>query len=346
MSKYTLQDSFIEFCKKNKFEVNDKQVETVKLLDSFLYPKKKLLDLFSHSKENLCFYLHGNVGVGKTMLLNFAYDQVKCKKLRLHYNQFMINFHDFRHNKKNSASITSFVQNLKKNYELIYLDEFQITNIVDAMILGKLFENIFLQNIKIIITTNVKLCDLYKNGLQREQFLPFISVIEKNSIQKELLLNDDYRLVNKGTKPQRVFYPLNDQNLFKINQIFRKLTRDKSNEKKNITTKGRDFLINNFFDGIVRFKFNEICDKNIGAEDYINIANVCNHIFVEEIPFFNDDNSNQQLRFITLIDIFYEKKIILTLSLVDQINNLGSSIKHHEAFKRTTSRLFEMTKAK
>ena len=229
---------------------------------------------------------------------------------------------------------------------MIYLDEFQITNIVDAMILGKLFENIFLQNIKIIITTNVKLYDLYKNGLQREQFLPFISVIEKNSIQKELLLIDDYRLQNKGAKPQRVFHPLNDQNLFKINQIFRKLTRNKSNEKKNITTKGRDFLINNFFDGIVRFKFNEICDKNIGAEDYINIANVCNHIFIEEIPFFNDDNSNQQLRFITLIDIFYEKKIILTLSLVDQINNLGSSIKHYEAFKRTTSRLFEMTKVK
>ena len=114
MSKYTLQDSFIEFCKKNKFEVNDKQVETIKLLDSFLNPKKKLFDLFSPSKENLCFYLHGNVGVGKTMLLNFAYDQVKLKKLRLHYNQFMINFHDFRHNKKNSASITSFVQNLKK----------------------------------------------------------------------------------------------------------------------------------------------------------------------------------------------------------------------------------------
>ena len=346
MSKYTLQDSFIEFCKKNKFEVNDKQVETIKLLDSFLNPKKKLFDLFSLSKENLCFYLHGNVGVGKTMLLNFAYDQIKAKKLRLHFNQFMINVHDFRHKNKNNTSIKSFVKNLKKNYKLIYLDEFQITNIVDAMILGKLFENIFLQNIKIIITTNIKLYDLYKNGLQREQFLPFISTIEKNSIQKELLLNDDYRLVNKGTKPQRVFYPLNDQNLFKINQIFRKLTRDKNNEKKIITTKGRDFLINNFFDGVVRFKFNEICDKNFGAEDYINIANVCNHIFIEEIPFFNDDNSNQQLRFITLIDIFYEKKIILTLSLVNQINNLGSSTKHLEVFKRTTSRLFEMTKVK
>mgnify|MGYP006136480365 FL=1 len=117
-------------------------------------------------------------------------------------------------------------------------------------------------------------------------------------------------------------------------------------KKKIITTKGRDFLINNFFDGVVRFKFNEICDKNFGAEDYINIANVCNHIFIEEIPFFNDDNSNQQLRFITLIDIFYEKKIILTLSLVNQINNLGSSTKHLEVFKRTTSRLFEMTKVK
>ena len=277
------------------------------------------------------------------MLLNFAYDQLKIKKLRLHFNQFMINFYDFRHNEKKDNSITGFVKKLKNNYELIYLDEFQITNIVDAMILGKLFEIIFLENIRIIITTNVELKDLYKNGLQREQFLPFISIIEKNSMQKELLLSDDYRQLNK-VKSERIFYPLDVKNLFKINQSFRQLTHSKKNKKKIVTTKGRDFIIYKFFDGVARFKFNEICDKNIGAEDYINIANVCIHIFIEEIPFFNDDNSNQQLRFITLIDIFYEKKITLSLSAADRINKLGSSTKHLEAYKRTISRLFEMTK--
>ena len=276
------------------------------------------------------------------MLLNFVYDQIKTKKLRLHFNEFMINFHNFRHKQKDDNSIKSFVKNLKNNYEIIYLDELQVTNVVDAMILGKLFEVIFSENIKIIITTNIILDNLYKDGLQREQFLPFISIIKKNSIQKELLLGDDYRLLEKNNT-KRIFYPLNERNTFKINQIFHELTRDQKNEEKIITTKGRNFKINNYFNGIVRFKFNALCDVNIGAEDYINIASYCKHVFIEEVPNFNENNSNQQLRFITLIDIFYEKKIILTLSLQKSLMHLSSSKKHFEVFKRTISRLNEMT---
>ena len=343
MSKFNLQDSFIEFCNKNSFEKNNQQIEVINSLDKVLNPKKTFFKNLLKNKDKLCFYLYGKVGVGKTMILNFIYDQLKIKKKRLHFNEFMISFHDFRYEKEDDNSILSFVKNLKRKYELIYLDEFQVTNIVDAMILGKLFEVIFSENIKIIITTNTKLSELYKDGLQRDQFLPFISIIKDNSVQKELLLKDDYRLKNL-TKEQRIFYPLNESTLFKINQNFREFTRDKKKEKKKITTKGRDFIINNFYDGVFRIKFNELCDKNLGSEDYINIANTTDHIFIEEIPIFNENNSNQQLRFITLVDILYEKKISLTLSLANNLNSLGSSKKHFEIFKRTLSRLFEMTK--
>ena len=343
MLKKGLQDSFKEFCKKNSFENNNQQIEIVNLLDKFINPKKTFLSNFFKSKDKLCFYLYGNVGVGKTMILNFFYDQLKINKLRLHFNEFMINFHDFRHDKEDDNSIRSFVKDLKKQYEIIYLDEFQVTNIVDAMILGKLFEIIFSEKIKIIITTNTKLRDLYKDGLQREQFLPFISIIKNYSIQKELSLKDDYRLKDFN-KEQRLYYPLNESTLFMINKNFRELTRDKKKEIKKINTKGRDFIISNFYDGILRFKFSDLCDKNLGAEDYINISNISDHIFIEGIPIFNDDNSNQQLRFITLIDILYEKKIILSLSLESDLNNLGSSRKHMQTFKRTISRLIELTK--
>jgi cell division protein ZapE len=340
MSKINLQDSFIEFCDKNLFEKNNQQIEIVNSLDKFLNPKKIFFKNLLKSRDKFCFYLHGNVGVGKTMILNFVYDQLKIPKNRLHFNEFMIRFHDFRHDEEDDNSIRSFVKNLKKNYKLIYLDEFQVTNIVDAMILGKLFEIIFSENLKVIITTNTKLNDLYKDGLQREQFLPFISIIEENSIQKELLL-DDYRTSVKN-KFIRIFYPLNETTSFKLNQIFRELTRNKTKEKKNIITKGRVFKINNYFAGVARFKFKELCDANIGSEDYLNIASVCKHIFIENIPIFTDQNSNQQLRFITLIDIFYEKKIFLTLSLQNEILKIGSSKKHFEVFKRTLSRLNEM----
>ena len=121
------------------------------------------------------------------MIANFVYDFINIKKTKFHFNEFMINFHDFKHKKKVDNNIPEFVENLKKKFDFIYLDEFQVTNIVDAMILGRLFENIFLKNIKILITTNTKLIDLYKDGLQREQFTPFIKLIEKRSIQKRII---------------------------------------------------------------------------------------------------------------------------------------------------------------
>jgi len=344
MSKIFLQDSFKEFCEINKLEVNAQQVKIIISLEKFLDKRETFLSRLIKKKEKFCFYLYGKVGVGKTMLLNFAFERLKIRKNRQHFNEFMINFHNFRHEKKDNNTIIAFVKELKKKYDLIYLDEFQVTNIVDAMILGKLFEIIFEEKIKIIITTNTKLYDLYKDGLQRDQFLPFISIIENYSIQKELQIKDDYRTKN-NEKLQQIFFPLNEKTSFRINQKFREFTRGINKESKIVTTKGRNFVINNFYSGIARLKFKDLCDNNLGAEDYINISNFCKHIFIEQIPKFNNENSNQQLRFITMIDIFYEKKIRLTLSIEENLDNLSSSNKHSEVFKRTISRMFEMTKS-
>ncbi len=339
-----LEKKFQEFCESNHFEKNDKQIEVIIQLEKFLNQKTK--SLFQLKKENLktCFYLHGKVGVGKTMIINFVYENINKKKMKIHFNEFMIKFHDFKFKKKNEKNIFQFVKELKKKYDLIYLDEFQVTNIVDAMILGKLFEIIFLEKIKIIISTNTKLNDLYLDGLQREQFIPFIEIIDKNSIQKELLL-DDYRIQKKDLN-QKIFYPINEKTLFYMNQNFRILTKNFIKEEKLINTKGRIFRIKNYYNGIARFNFRELCDKNLGAEDYLNLAKVCNYIFIEDIPIFNEYNSNQQLRFITLIDILYDKKINLTLSMNSELKKIGSSKKHKEIFKRTVSRLYEMTMSK
>ncbi len=345
MSKINLKKKFEEFCKSKKYERNEKQIEIVNYLEKFLNSKTKSFLFFKNRNFKSCFYLHGNVGVGKTMILNFAYDIVKVNKMKIHFNEFMIKFHDFRHEKKDDKSILQFVQELKNKYELIYIDEFQVTNIVDAMILGKLFETIFLEEIKVIISTNTRVIELYKDGLQREQFLPFIGIIEKNSTQKELFLDDDYR-IQKKDKKQKIFYPINEKNLFNINQNFRVLTRNLKKEEKIINTKGRKFKIDNYYEGVVRFNFKELCDENLGSEDYLNLANICNHIFIEEIPNFDEYNSNQQLRFINLIDILYDKKISLTISIVSELKKISSSKKHSEVFKRTVSRLYEMTLSK
>ena len=326
--------------KKKKYEKNVNQIEIVESLEDFIKVKRNIFNLFSKSKKKLCFYLHGGVGLGKTMISDHFFNYIDISKLRLHFNEFMINFHDFKHKSKRN-SIAKFVKKLKQ-YELIYLDELQVTNIVDAMILGKLFETIFQENIKVLITSNIKIDDLYKDGLQRDQFLPFISIIKKNSIQKELIIDEDYRKSNIN-KLQRAYFPINEKITFKFNQSFRKLTKNKKKEKITLSIKGRNLIIHEFYDGIAKFDFVFLCGNHLGAEDYIEIGNKCKFVAIENIPIFNNENIDQQQRFITLVDIFYEKRISLMISLEDNLENINFSQKLIKPFERTLSRLYELT---
>ena len=255
----------------------------------------------------------------------------------------MLSFHDFVHKKKEEENIISnFVKKLKLKASLIYFDEFQVTNIVDAMILGKLFDQIFKENIKIIVTSNTKICDLYKDGLQRDQFKPFIKIMEHESIECELKIDDDYRKSNNNQK-QRYFYPLNKKTNFNINKFFRTITKNKKHSLKTISVKGRDFKIENFYEGTVRFNFNDLCDKNIGAEDYLEIIKNCKFIVIDNVPQFDDTNSNQQQRFITLIDVIYDKNIPISITADQNLNEFRSSKLLEKPFKRTISRLYELT---
>ena len=144
-------------------------------------------------------------------------------------------------------------------------------------------------------------------------------------------------------KNQKIFYPVNEKTLFSMNQNFRVLTRNLKKEKKMINTKGRKFKINNYYEGVARFNFKELCDENLGAEDYLNLANVCDHIFIEEIPNFDEYNSNQQLRFITLLDVIYDKDIPLAVTANQSLDKFSSSKSLEKEFKRTISRLYELT---
>ena len=340
--------SFLNYCTKNNFQQNINQIKLIESLISFYnknFQRNLISKLFLKKFEKLCFYLVGDVGVGKTMILNFFFNNINQSKKRIHFNEFMINFHDFHHNFKKKGKenpISFFVRELKMNYSLIYLDEFQVTNIVDAMILGTLFENIFKENIKLIITSNIKIKDLYKDGLQRDQFLKFISIIKKHSIEYELSISKDYRKLSSSTL-ERFFYPMNQETNFKINQIFRKFTKEKKLSIKTLVIKGRDFKIKNYYEGVARFQFDNLCGDKLGSEDYVKISNECNFIIIENIPQFNEENKDRQQRFITFIDILYEKKIPLTLSSCVSLNELGSSYFLKKSFKRTLSRIFELT---
>ena len=343
----TFEKDFISYCNNQELEVNPNQITVIKKLEQYCQSNFQSFfsKLFSKQNSKKGFYLFGGVGVGKTMILNFFIDQIDQKKLRQHFNEFMLSFHDFAHERKGKNEenvINQFVKNLKSKASLIYFDEFQVTNIVDAMILGKLFDQIFKADIKIIVTSNTKISELYKDGLQRDQFKPFIKIMEDQSIEHELKIEDDYRKSNDNQK-QRYFYPLNQETNFKINKFFRTITKDKNQSKITVNVKGRDFKIENFYEGIARFNFNDLCDQNLGAEDYLEIIKNCKFIVIDQIPQFNDTNSNQQQRFITLIDVIYDKDRAIAVTAEQSLEKLSSSKSLEKPFKRTISRLFELT---
>jgi len=343
-----LEKKFIEFCSNKKLEINLNQIEIINTLENFQNGNfdRSFLNSFFKKNSKLGFYLHGDVGVGKTMILDFFFKQLKIKKIKVHFNEFMISFHDFMfENDKKDKALDIFVKKLRNKAKLLFFDEFQVTNIVDAMILGRLFEKIFEKKICVLFSSNIKINDLYKDGLQRDQFLPFLKILKENSIEKELSINEDYR-INKKDILNRFLSPINETTNFKLNKFFRELTKNKKNNPKNLNIKGRELLIENFYEGIAKFKFNELCDRNLGAEDYLQISNCCNFILIEGLPDFNEDNSNQQQRFITLIDIVYEKKIPILISSANSLNDLNSSGSLAKIFKRTISRLHELTSIK
>ena len=343
-----LENLFKNFCKKNNLEINVYQLAIIDQLKSFYklnFNQSIFNKLFSKIDLKPAFYLYGGVGVGKTMILNFFFNLVEDKKLRQHFNEFMLSFHDFAHERKEKNEenvINQFVKDLKSKTKLIYFDEFQVTNIVDAMILGKLFEQIFKENIKIILTSNTKISELYKDGLQRDQFKPFIKIMEEQCTELELKIEDDYRKSNENQK-QRYFYPLNQETNFKINKFFRTITKDKNHLSKIINVKGREFKIENFYEGVARFDFDDLCNQNLGAEDYLEIIKNCKFITLDNVPQFNDVNSNQQQRFITLIDVMYDKDIPLAVTAEKNIDQFTSSRLLENPFKRTVSRLYELT---
>ena len=285
----------------------------------------------------------GDVGVGKTMILNFFFKVLKEKKLRLHFNEFMIKFHDFIfQNKDKENGIELFVKALNKDTQIIYFDEFQVTNIVDAMILGKLFKRIFEKKIKVIFSSNININDLYNGGLQRDQFVPFIKILENNCHQKELSVDEDYRL-SKNINLERFLSPVDKTTNFVFNKYFRKITKDRKKTSKILEVKGRSLILENFYNKVIKFEFEELCNRNLGSEDYIKIAENCEFIFIKNLLNFNENNSNQQQRFITLIDIIYEKKIPLMITSQVGLNLIKSSKSLTEPFKRTISRLYELT---
>src|SRR6267154_770378 len=299
-------------------------------------------------------YVHGDVGRGKTMLMDlfFQHSSVEHKR-RAHFHEFMADVHEriygFRQNITRGEIadgdvIALTAASIFDEAWLLCFDEFHVTDIADAMILGRLFSKLFELGTVVVATSNVAPDDLYKGGLNRALFLPFIAQIEKHMDVLRLDARTDFRLEKlAGVKMWLV--PADHQANAALDKAWATMTGNAPCKPRDISIKGRILHVPCAADGVARFSFADICEKPLAASDYLRLAHDYHTILVDRIPVMTYEQRNAAKRFISLIDTLYDNAVKLMASAEADPASLYLADEGYEAneFKRTSSRLIEMS---
>jgi cell division protein ZapE len=290
-------------------------------------------------------YIWGSVGRGKTMLMDQFFAQApNLPKRRVHFNGFMQEVHAARSNHKSNDVISEIADGLAAKAKLLCLDEMQVTDIADAMILGRLFEALLARKVTIVTTSNQPPDGLYRDGLNRQLFLPFIAKIKSALDVIELGQGQDYRL-GRIASDQVYLTPLGA----KADQAMDKIWHDLADGEPGIPTElavlGRKLIIPRAAHSCARFNFAELCENPLAAPDYLVLAKTYKTILIDHVPIIKPSDHNAAKRFILLIDTLYDAKTKLVLSAAAIPEQLCPSGQHKAEFLRTTSRLREMQSA-
>jgi cell division protein ZapE len=298
-------------------------------------------------------YIHGPVGRGKTMLMDMFFEAVEApRKRRAHFHAFMADVHARLHRWRQALKrgevtgedpIAPVAAELAREASLLCFDEFSVRDIADAMILGRLFTALFAAGVVVVATSNVAPSDLYKEGLNRALFLPFIALIEERLDVAELDARTDYRLEKLKRAP--VYYtPLSPKADAALDAAFLALTGHERGLPMTIELLGRELDVPQAIDGVARFDFDTLCRRPLGAADYLKLAQRFHTLVVDRIPSLSASERNEAKRFIILIDALYDMRVKLIASAAGEPQTLYSGVDDAEAFefKRTASRLYEM----
>ena len=330
------------FVKNNFINFDLKQLEVLEIIIKIWKNHQKINFFYRYKKFN-GIYVNGSVGIGKTFILNLFVQNIK-KANKIHFNHLMIDIHAYINNcnKNHEINLDKYISNLKSSFDIIFIDELHIFNIVDALLIKKIFILFQKYNIFILISSNFKPYELYKNGLQRDDFIPFIKFIEKNF--KILNLDDmkDYRrqMLNQS---KTYFTPINNLTSQEFVNLFNKFVDQGEIHIRKIKTKSRIIRLEKCTSNIAFCLFEELCSANLAHEDYFNIAKLFKLIFIKNVPLFSLSNSDQCRRFISLIDMLYDQKCSVVILAEKPINQLCNIKNLKKEFERTSSRLYEMT---
>ena len=288
-------------------------------------------------------YLWGGVGRGKSMLMDLFHEHAPVPSRRVHFHAFMQEVQEGIHTAKSagvSDSLAPVIDEIAKDIKLLCFDEMQITDIADAMIVGRLFEGLFAAGVSIITTSNRVPDDLYKDGLNRQLFLPFIALIKERLKVHHLHSPVDYRQ-GRLTGTPVYFQPLNDDARAAADDIWNDLTGG-ARGGMTLKVKGRELLLPRFHNGMARATFWDLCGQMYGPGDYLKIAESVKLLILEDVPQLSRHNFNEAKRFVTLIDALYEARVRLVVTAVDEPEKLYVEGAGVFEFERTASRLREM----
>ena len=350
-------------------QVDSAQMDVAKMLDRVLADLKRKRPAAKSSALGWMFaarkksaetikglYIHGSVGRGKTMLMDMFFSMAPCqKKRRAHFFEFMADVHNriaaqrlkFKNGEtKQSDPIPPVAADLYAEAELLCFDEFTVTDIADAMILSRLFSELFSLGCVLIATSNVEPDNLYRDGLNRGLFLPFIDLLKKHVDVVTLDSPTDYRMEKLNSQPVYLT-PLDQRADMAMDASWMQALHGRKAQPMEIPMKGRSIHVPLSVDRMARFSFADLCDAPLGPADFLTIAERFDTIFLDHVPKLGPDKRNQTKRFIILIDTLYDHNIRLYVSAAAMPEDLLEERRGTEGFEfdRTASRLFEMRSA-
>lgn len=301
-------------------------------------------------------YIFGEVGRGKTMLMDMFHQLVPAKrKRRAHFLDFMADVHErinaHRKAHKNGETkqddpIPPVADALAEQAWVLCFDEFTVTDIADAMILSRLFKALFERGVVLVATSNVEPDNLYRDGLNRQLFLPFIDLLKNNVDVINLDARTDYRLEKLNRMPVYLS-PLSEDTTRKMDDAWHGATDGATVAEDSFKVKGRTVIVPQAARHVARFTFADLCSKPLGALDYAAIISRYQTIFIDDVPILDYSRRNEAKRFIILIDILYDHHVHVVISAAASPDKLYEANRGTEAFEfdRTASRLFEMQSA-
>lgn len=302
--------------------------------------------LISWFKSSSCsgLYIHGSVGSGKTMLLRAFFEEAQCRKMLIHYQDFMRGIYGDMQTYGN-IDRKDIIDRLAKDYaskaKLLCLDEFEIKDITDAMIIGRLFTALIKRGVFIVVTTNTAPENLYMDGLQRELFFPFIAMIRSEFDVFTLNSAHDYRMDRVSSK-RRLLYPLSVETQQSMDEIVEHMTDSGHIEPRTLEVFGRKLELKRAYKGVLITDFTEMCRQNLSYNDYIVICQNFKTVIIENVPILSSENTDEAIRFINFIDSVYFHHNLLFISMEVSPEELYISGKRKAEFKRTISRLHEI----